>query len=107
MSSSAELTRAAAARILGVSVCASAEEVIKAYKTKVMAAHPDKGGSTELCQQLNVARDKLLVHVQTEDRATFGSCQVWGQSFYAFVLKWSCNSSGLPRRAAPDGCKGA
>ena len=50
---------------------ASAEEVKKAYKAKVMAAHPDKGGSVELCQQLNMARDKLLEHAQPADCATF------------------------------------
>ena len=59
-SASTDLSRAAAARVLGVTVDATQEEVKKAYKAKVMESHPDKGGSHVACQLLNMTRNVML-----------------------------------------------
>lgn len=53
-------TREKAARLLGVSIFASTEEVEKAFKTKAKTAHPDRGGSEETFKDLVAARDLLL-----------------------------------------------
>lgn len=44
-----------AMKILGLSVPFTAKAAKTAYRQKAMAAHPDKGGSTEKMKQLNVA----------------------------------------------------
>ena len=55
-----DLSRPAAARILGVTVDATQEEIKKAYKARVMVFHPDKGGSDEHCQLLNMAHSVMM-----------------------------------------------
>jgi DnaJ family protein C protein 19 len=51
---------AEARAILGLSEGASADEVRAAHRRLVRAVHPDKGGSAELTQRINAARDLLL-----------------------------------------------
>ena len=45
---------------LGISASASDAEVRRAYKTLAMQLHPDKGGDTELFQQLTDAYERIL-----------------------------------------------
>ena len=54
------MTRRQAARVLEVSERASKEEITRAFRRKMRAAHPDVGGDTKLASQLNAARDALL-----------------------------------------------
>ena len=54
------MTRAEAARILGLGEDASEEEIQAAYRRLMRAAHPDQGGSAWLAARLNAARDYLL-----------------------------------------------
>nr|WP_294809826.1 DnaJ domain-containing protein [uncultured Sphingomonas sp.] len=46
--------------ILGVSANADEEAIRSAHRRLVSAVHPDKGGSAELTQRINAARDTLL-----------------------------------------------
>jgi len=54
------MTRAAARRLLEVPPDASAEAIRAAHRRLVARVHPDVGGSAELTQQVNAARDVLL-----------------------------------------------
>jgi curved DNA-binding protein CbpA len=54
------MSRAEAARILGVAPDASREEVRAAYARLIRRTHPDAGGTAGLAAQLNAARDVLL-----------------------------------------------
>ena len=46
--------------ILGVSANADEETIRSAHRRLVSAVHPDRGGSEELAQRINAARDTLL-----------------------------------------------
>lgn len=46
--------------ILGVDADADEEAIRSAHRRLVSALHPDKGGSEELTQRINAARDTLL-----------------------------------------------
>ena len=46
--------------ILGLDASATDSEIRKAYRTRAMQLHPDKGGSKELFQQLKEAYEKVL-----------------------------------------------
>lgn len=46
--------------VLGVSAQADADAIRAAHRRLVTAVHPDKGGSADLTQRLNAARDVLL-----------------------------------------------
>ena len=46
--------------VLGVSGQADADAIRAAHRRLVTAVHPDKGGSADLTQRLNAARDVLL-----------------------------------------------
>jgi DnaJ homolog subfamily C member 19 len=46
--------------VLGVSADADAEAIRAAHRRLVTAVHPDRGGSADLTQRLNAARDVLL-----------------------------------------------
>lgn len=59
-SKSAAMTEREARAVLGVGDEADAETIRAAHRRLVAAVHPDKGGSAELTQRLNVARDVLL-----------------------------------------------
>lgn len=48
-----------AARILGVSPNASADEVTRAYRQKVMENHPDRGGDNAQMVAINIAKEVL------------------------------------------------
>jgi hypothetical protein len=54
------MSRAEAARILGVPPDASREAVQAAYSRLIRRTHPDAGGSEGLAAQLNAARDRML-----------------------------------------------
>jgi hypothetical protein len=59
-SSSGRMSRADAARILGVAPNAGRDEVQAAYNRLIRRTHPDAGGSEGLAAQLNAARDRML-----------------------------------------------
>ncbi len=50
----------AARALLGVAANASADEIRRAYRTKMAQAHPDRGGSHNEAARLAAARDRLL-----------------------------------------------
>ncbi|MGD9982274.1 MAG: J domain-containing protein [Hyphomonadaceae bacterium] len=50
----------AARRLLGVGPIATADEIRRAYRTKMARAHPDRGGSHNEAARLTAARDRLL-----------------------------------------------
>lgn len=50
----------AARLLLGVGPNASADEIRRAYRTKMARAHPDRGGSHNEAARLTAARDRLL-----------------------------------------------
>jgi DnaJ homolog subfamily C member 19 len=52
-----------AAKVLGVSDAAGADEVIAAHKKLIAKVHPDSGGSAELASRVNQARDVLLARI--------------------------------------------
>lgn len=47
-------------RTLGLEVGADRRAIVKAWKQRMKAAHPDQGGSDALAAKLNAARDTLL-----------------------------------------------
>lgn len=51
---------AEARAILGVGAAADAEAIRAAHRRLLSAVHPDKGGSADLTQRINAARDTLL-----------------------------------------------
>jgi hypothetical protein len=51
---------ASARSVLGVARGAGASEIRAAYRTKMRAAHPDRGGSHNEAARLAAARDRLL-----------------------------------------------
>jgi hypothetical protein len=57
---SGRMSRAEAARILGVAPDAGREEVQAAYARLIRRTHPDAGGTAGLAAQLNAARDRML-----------------------------------------------
>ncbi len=54
------MTKAEAAKILGIDENSNKEEVISAHKKEMQKHHPDKGGSQEMAAKINAARDTLL-----------------------------------------------
>lgn len=46
--------------ILGVSAGASPDEIKRAWRAKIAAAHPDQGGSESAAAEINAARDAML-----------------------------------------------
>lgn len=53
------MTTDEAARILGVSINASPDEVAKAYRQKTMENHPDRGGDNSKMVAINIAKEVL------------------------------------------------
>lgn len=53
-----------ARRLLGVGEHASAAEIGEAHRRLIARVHPDRGGSAELAQRVNVARDTLLSAIE-------------------------------------------
>ena len=61
--------------ILGVSLGATNQEIMKAYKAKAREYHPDKSGTEqteELMKRLNKAKDTLLSEKRVEYDETLG-----------------------------------
>ena len=54
------MSRADAARLLGIAVDADVETILASHKRLIAKVHPDAGGSAELASQINRARDTLL-----------------------------------------------
>lgn len=54
------MSKEEALRILGLEPGASREEIIEAHRHLMARVHPDKGGSDELAQRINTARQVLL-----------------------------------------------
>jgi len=48
------------AALLGLGAQVSRDEVLRAFRARAMAAHPDKGGDPDYFRRLIVARDTLL-----------------------------------------------
>jgi DnaJ homolog subfamily C member 19 len=52
--------QAAALAILGLGTSASDDDIRAAHRRLLRSVHPDHGGSADLAQQVNAARDVLL-----------------------------------------------
>jgi DnaJ-domain-containing protein 1 len=52
-----------ARRLLGVSASADLAEIRAAHRRLIARVHPDAGGSEELAQRINAARDALIADV--------------------------------------------
>ena len=52
-----------ARRLLGVTESASLAEIRDAHRRLIARVHPDKGGSAELANRVNVARDTLVAEM--------------------------------------------
>ena len=52
-----------ARRLLGVGEAASLEEIRTAHRRLIAKVHPDLGGSAELAERVNVARDTLITEM--------------------------------------------
>ena len=52
-----------ARRLLGVSADASLAEIRDAHRRLIAKVHPDTGGSAELANRVNVARDTLVAEM--------------------------------------------
>ena len=52
-----------ARRLLGVGETASLEEIRAAHRRLIAKVHPDVGGSAELAERVNIARDTLVAEM--------------------------------------------
>ena len=52
-----------ARRLLGLDEAASLEEVRAAHRRLIARVHPDAGGSAELAERVNAARDTLIAEM--------------------------------------------
>ena len=57
-----------ARRLLGVGEKASLEEIRTAHRRLIAKVHPDLGGSAELAERVNVARDTLITEINRSTR---------------------------------------
>jgi DnaJ homolog subfamily C member 19 len=49
-----------ALRVLGLDAGAGEDDIRAAHRRLLLAVHPDRGGSADLTQRINAARDTLL-----------------------------------------------
>jgi hypothetical protein len=59
---------AEARRLLGVGRNATEAEIIAAWRARMAATHPDRGGSNAAASAINAARDRLLQHAARRGR---------------------------------------
>jgi DnaJ family protein C protein 19 len=52
-----------ARRLLGLAENASLEDIRSAHRRLIALVHPDRGGSAELAERVNVARDTLVAEM--------------------------------------------
>lgn len=63
---SGSLTVKDAARVLGIPEDASPDEIAAAHKRLITKVHPDTGGSADLASKVNLARDVLIRHSNSQ-----------------------------------------
>ena len=61
--SSSSMSPADARKLLGVSETATLTEIREAHRRLIARVHPDGGGSAELANRVNVARDTLVAEM--------------------------------------------
>jgi len=61
--------QAQARALLGVPEGASREVILEAHRKRLIAIHPDRGGSNEKVHEANAARDLLLGQIDSGARA--------------------------------------
>lgn len=61
--------QAQARALLGVPEGASREAILEAHRKRMIAVHPDRGGSNEKVHEANAARDLLLDQIDSDARA--------------------------------------
>jgi DnaJ homolog subfamily C member 19 len=61
--SASSMTPADARKLLGIGEDASLGEIREAHRRLIMRVHPDSGGSAELANRVNVARDTLVAEM--------------------------------------------
>ena len=54
------MSRSQALEVLGLTADASAADISQAHKRLMQKLHPDRGGSSYLATQINLAKDTLL-----------------------------------------------
>jgi len=55
-----QMSKAEAAKILGINENSTNEEIISAHKKQMQKYHPDKGGSKEMAAKINRAKETLI-----------------------------------------------
>ena len=61
------ISRVDALAILGLEEPFTEEDVLAAHRRLITRVHPDKGGTVFLAQQLNTARDQLLIEYKNKN----------------------------------------
>lgn len=80
--------------LLGITPDADAETIMAAYRAKVLADHPDQGGTGGGIAALKLARDQMLGR---EPRPSDNSCKVCGGKGWV-------RTRGFRPERCPKGC---